>query len=169
MVAVPASSGAPLQAGSGEGVSAPSNPVPNLPHPTVAIAQPSSSVVENSHHPSGEKVDTFPPGRDVPVEVAQAVEPTTKSHAPVEEHDESLAPKSQRGKPATHCWPSPRSPQYKIGCPGFDGRSYKHMSKCQQKRAELELTASSSLRDVRGDVVREKRHCLFHLLNGHPC
>ena len=40
-IVVPASSGAPLQAGSGEGVSAPSNPVPNLPTPTVARAQPS--------------------------------------------------------------------------------------------------------------------------------
>ena len=50
VVVVPASSGAPLQAGSGEGVSAPSNPVPNLPKPTVARAQPSSAAVESSHH-----------------------------------------------------------------------------------------------------------------------
>ena len=34
------------------------------------------------------------------MEVAQAVEPTTKSHSPVEEHDESLVPKTQRGRPA---------------------------------------------------------------------
>ena len=95
VIVVPASSGAPLQAGSGEGVSAPSNPVPNLPKPTVARAQPSSSTVESSHHPSGERVDTSGSGGDVPVEVAQAVEPTTKSHAPVEEHDESLVPKRQ--------------------------------------------------------------------------
>ena len=40
VIVVSASSGAPLQAGSGEGVSAPSNPVPNLPKPTVARAQP---------------------------------------------------------------------------------------------------------------------------------
>ena len=39
VIVVPASSGAPLQAGSGEGVSAPSNPVPNLPKPTVARAR----------------------------------------------------------------------------------------------------------------------------------
>ena len=51
VVVVPASSGAPLQAGSGEGVSAPSNPVPNLPKPAVARAQPSSAPVESSHHP----------------------------------------------------------------------------------------------------------------------
>ena len=43
VIVVPASSGAPLQAGSGEGVSASSNPVPNLPKPTVARAQPSSA------------------------------------------------------------------------------------------------------------------------------
>ena len=36
MVVVPASSGVTLQAGSGEGVSAHSNPVPNLPKPTGA-------------------------------------------------------------------------------------------------------------------------------------
>ena len=82
VIVVPAISGAPLQAGSGEGDSAPSNPVPNLPKPTVARAQPSSAAVESSHHPSGERVDSSGPGGDVPLEVAQAVEPTTKSHAP---------------------------------------------------------------------------------------
>ena len=81
VIVVPESSGAPLQAGSGEGVSAPSNPVPNLPTRTVARAQPSSGAVESSHHRGG--VDGSGPG-DVPVEVAQAVEPTTQSHAPVE-------------------------------------------------------------------------------------
>ena len=98
------------------------------------------------------------PGRggDVPMELAQAVEPTTKSHAPVEEHDESLVPKRQRGRPATHCWPSPGSPEYTFGCPGCDGRSYRHFMECQQKRIELGLSASISLRDVRGDVVMEE-------------
>ena len=90
------------------------------------------------------------------MEVAQAVEPTTKSHAPVEEHDESLVAKRQRGRPATHFWPSPRSPEYTVGCPGCDGRSYRHLLKCRQKRVELGLTASSSSRDVRGDVVMEE-------------
>ena len=92
VIVVPASSGASLRAVSGEGVSAPSNPVPNLPKPTVARAQPSSAAVESSHHPS----ECSGPGNDVPTEVAQAVEPTTKSHAPVKEHDESLVPKRQR-------------------------------------------------------------------------
>ena len=124
VVVVPASSGAPLQAGSGEGVSAPSNPVPNLPKPTVARAQPSSAAVESSHYPSGERVDSSGPGGDVPMEVAQAVEPAT-----VEEHDESLVPKRQRGRPATHCWPSPGSPEYTVGCPGCGGRSYRHLLK----------------------------------------
>ena len=67
-----------------------------------------------------------------------------------------LVPKRQRGRPATHCWPSPGSPEYTVGCPGCDGRSYRHLLKCQQKRVELGLTASCSLRDVRGDVVMEE-------------
>ena len=90
------------------------------------------------------------------MEVAQDVEPTTKSNAPVEEQDGSLVPKRQRGRPANHCWPSPGSPEYTVGCPGCDGRSYRHLLKCQQKRVELGPTASSSLRDVRGDVVMEE-------------
>ena len=155
VIVVPASSGAPLQAGSGEGVSAPSFPVPDLPMPTVARAQPSSAAVESSHHPSGERVDSSGPGGDVPMEVAQAVEPTTKSHAPVEEHDESLVPKRQRGRLATHCLPSLGSPEHTVGCPVCDGRSYRHLLRCQQKRVELGLTASSGLRGVRGDAVME--------------
>ena len=79
VIVVPASSGAPLQEGSGEGVSASSNRVPNLPKPTVARAQPSSAAVESSHHPSGERVGNSGLGGDEPMEVAQAVEPTTKS------------------------------------------------------------------------------------------
>ena len=130
VVLVPASFGAPLQAGSGEDVSAPSNPVPNLPKPTVARAQPSLAAVESSHHPSGEGVDSSGPGGDVPVEVAQAVEPTMKSHAPVEEHDESLVPKRERGRLATQCPPSVGSPEYTVGCPGCDGRSCRHFLKC---------------------------------------
>ena len=152
VIVVPASSGAP---GSGEGVSASSNPVPNLPKPTVARAQPSWSAVESSHYPSGDGVESSGSGVDVPLEVAQAVALTTKSHAPVEEHDESLIPKRQRGRPATHCWPSPGSPEYTVGCPGRDGRSYRHLLKCQQKRVVLGFSASSSLRDV-GDVVMEE-------------
>ena len=111
VVVVPARSGSPLQAGSGEGVSAPSNPVPNLPKPTVARAR-HPAAVEGSHHPSGEReLTVLVLVVDVRMEVAQAVEPTTKSHAPVEEHDESLVPKRRRGRPATHCWPSPGSPR----------------------------------------------------------
>ena len=68
VIVVPASSGAPLQAGSGEGVGAPSNPVPNLPKPTGARAQPSSAAVESSHHPCGDRVDSSGPGGDVPME-----------------------------------------------------------------------------------------------------
>ena len=62
-----------------------------------------------------EQVDSSGPGGDVPVEVAQAVEPTAKSHAPVEVHDESLVPKRQRGRLATHCWPSLGSPEHTVG------------------------------------------------------
>ena len=87
------------------------------------------------------------------MEVVQYAEPTTKSHAPVEEHDESLAPKRQRGRPATHCWPSSGSPEYTVGCPGCDGRSHRHLLRCQQKRIQLGLSASSSSREVLDDVV----------------
>ena len=48
------------------------------------------------------------------------------------------------------------SPEYTVGCPGCDGRSYRHLLKCQQKRTELGFSASSSLRDVMGDVVMEE-------------
>ena len=64
VIVVPAS--AP---GTGEGVSASSNPVPNLPKPTVATAQPSSSAVESSHYPSGDRVESSGSGVDVPMEV----------------------------------------------------------------------------------------------------
>ena len=132
---------------SGEGVSASSNPVPNLPKPTVARAQPSSSAVESSHYPSGDRVESSGSGVDVPMEVAQAVALTTKSHAPVEEHDESLVPKRQRATREA-LLASPGSPEYTVGCPGCDGRSYRHLLKCQQKRAVLGFSAASSLRHV---------------------
>ena len=144
VIVVLATSGAPLQAGSCEDVSAPANPVANLPKPTIP---------RHNHHRLQWKaaiiqvereLTMFGPGGDVPMEVARAVQPTTKSHAPVEEHDESLVPKRQRGRPATHCWPSPGSPEYTVGCPGCDGRSYRHLLKCQQKRIELGLSALSS-------------------------
>ena len=107
----------------------------------------------NHHRPQWKAAIIQVGGGHVPMEVAQAVEPTSKSHAAVEEHDESLVPKRQRGRPATHCWPSPGSPEYTVGCPGCDGRSYRHLMKCLQKRIELGLSASSSLRDVRSGVV----------------
>ena len=79
VMVVPVIFGAPLQVGSGEGVSAPPNPVPNLPGPTVARAQPSSSAaVESSQHPSGGRIDSFGPESVVLMEVAQSVEPTTR-------------------------------------------------------------------------------------------
>ena len=81
---------------------------------------------------------------DAPMELTQAVERTATSHAPVEDHEESLAPKRQRGRPATHVWPSPGSPEYTGGCLGCDGRSCKHLTRCQQRRRELGLSASSS-------------------------
>ena len=124
VIVVPAISGAPLQAGSGEGVSAPSNPVPNLPKPTVARAQPSSAAVESSHHPSGERVDSSGPGVMCQWRWHKRWNQQRSHTLQVEEHDESLVPKRQRGRPATHCWPSPGSPEYTVGCPGCDGRSY---------------------------------------------
>ena len=160
VIVVPASSVAPLQGSSSECVIARPNQVRNLPEPVVARAQPSSAAADCSHHPSGERVVNFGPGNVVPMEVVhmqnrlvQQAEPTTKSHAPVEEHDESLVPKIQRGRPATLCWPSPGSPEYAVGCPGCDGRRCRHLLRCQQKRITLGFSASSSSRDVLGDVV----------------
>ena len=95
---------------------------------------------ESIQNPLGEKAANA--GEDVPMEVTLAVEPKAKSHSPVEEHEESLAPRRQRGRPATHVWPSPGSATYTVGCRGCDGRSYRHLAKCQ-KRTELGLTASS--------------------------
>ena len=40
-----------------------------------------------------------------------------------------------------------------VGCLGCDGRSYRHLTRCQQKRRELGLSASSSSRDALGDTV----------------
>ena len=68
-------------------------------------------------------------------------------------------------------------PRCTVGCPGCDGRSDRHYLKCQQKRIEPGFFASSSLRDVRSDVVLEvgvmsswkRYHRLLHLLNRHPC
>ena len=118
-----------------------------------ARAQQSSTALESSQLPSGQRIDSFGPESVVPMEVAQSAEPTAKSHAPVEEHDESLVPKRQRGRPATHCWPSPGSPEYTVGCPGCDGCSRRHLLRCQQKRIALGFSASSSSRDVLGGVV----------------
>ena len=121
VIVVPAISGAPLQAGSGGDVSAPSNPVPNLPKPTVARAH--SIIGCSGKQPSSKWGEIEFTVLFLVVTCLrrwhEAVEPTTKSHAPVEEHDESLVPKKQRGRPATHCWPSPGSPEYTVGCPGL--------------------------------------------------
>ena len=147
---VPASSGAPLQGGSGEGVSASSNPVPS-PGRWLRGQKHHAVAGESSQCPRGEQAASL--GDDVPMKMARAVEPTAKSHAPVEEHEESLAPKRQRGRPASHVWPSPGSPEYTVGCLGCDGRSYRHLVKCQQKRSELGFSASSSSQDAMGDTV----------------
>ena len=88
-----------------------------------------------------ERVDRSGPGSDVPMEVSQAV--TTKSHAPVEEHDESLLLRRQRSDPrrtAGQVW-------------DHQTRSYRHLLRCQQKRIALGFSVSSSSRDVQGDVV----------------
>ena len=100
VIVVPASSGAPMQGGSGEGASASSSPVPNLPKPMVERTETSAVEGESSHNPRGEKAASL--SDDAPMELTQAVGPTAKSHAPVEEQEECLAPKRQRGRSATH-------------------------------------------------------------------
>ena len=74
---------------------------------------------ESSQYPRGEKAASL--GDDVPMEMARAVAPTAKSHAPVEEHEESLAPKRQRGRPASHVWPSLGSPENTVVLAAMDG------------------------------------------------
>ena len=103
VIVVPASSGAPLQVGSGEGVSAPPNPIPNLPEATVARAQSSSAAVESSQHPSGDGV-TILVQKTWCLWRWHNVQNRQRSHML---RLKSLAPKRQRGRPATHCWPSP--------------------------------------------------------------
>ena len=151
VIVVHASSGAPMQGSSGEGASAYSNPVPNLPKPMVERTEASPVEGESSQNPRGEKAASL--SDDAPMELTHAVEPTAKSRAPVEEHEESLAPKRQRGRHATHAWPSPGSPEYTVACPRCDGRSYRHLTRCQLKRRERGLPASSSSRDALGDTV----------------
>ena len=120
VIVVPASSGAPMQGGSGEGASASSNPVPNLPKPMVERTEASPVEGESSQNPRGEKAASL--SDDAPMELTQAVQPTAKSHAPVEEHEESLAPKRQRGRPATHVGPSPGSRKL-AGCSHLQSHS----------------------------------------------
>ena len=66
--------------GSGEGVSAPPNPVPNLPKPTVAGTQSSPAAVESSQHPSGDRGDNIGPENLVPMEVGTICRNDKRSH-----------------------------------------------------------------------------------------
>ena len=103
------------------------------PDQLVATAQSSSTASESSQHLSGGRAVDFGPGNVAP-----------------EKLDESLA-RRQRGRPADHtAGPSPGSPEYTVGC--CDGRSYKKLMKCHQKQDSLGFSASSSSRDVLGDV-----------------
>ena len=104
------------------------------------------------------EVDSSGPGGVVPVEVTQVVEPTTKSHAPVEvssfqrEREVDL-------RRICHVRDHPNTQL----CPGCDGRGYRHMVRCQQIRVEIVFSASSSLRAVPGDVVMETASRRFPL------
>ena len=61
--------------------------------------------------------------------------------------------RDREGDPRRTAGQVPGSPEYTVGCPGCDGRSYRHLLKCQQKRVELGLCASSSYVAFGDDVV----------------
>ena len=112
VIMVFARSGAPLQVGGCETVSAPPNPVRNLLAPVVARAQLSSAAAESSHHQTGERVVNSAPGNVVPLEVVQS-ENRRRSHMLLWKSmkNVSFQRDKERGRPATHCWPSPGSPE----------------------------------------------------------
>ena len=111
VIVVPASSGAPLHGGQRQRRQC----ILHIQFQTCpsrwsrSHRQQSPAAGEPSHCPRGEKAESLGPGDNVPMELAPAVEPRAKSHAPVEEHDERLAPKRPRGRPATRVWPRPGS------------------------------------------------------------
>ena len=113
---VPASSDAPMKVGSGDSANAPPYVDSNMLEPVVARAQSSSAAGESSKHFKWRRSCRFWSWKRCSMESTYPLEPTLKSHAPVEEHDESLVPKGYRGRPASHCWPRPGSPEYTVGC-----------------------------------------------------
>ena len=104
VLVAPASYGTPVQVGSGEGVSAPPHLDSNMPEP------------DNHHWLEGEAVN-IQVGRELSILILETSlhgrlthpsEPTLESHAPLEEHDESLVPKRRRGRllAMSHGWVS---------------------------------------------------------------
>ena len=57
--------------------------------------------------------------------------------------DAPLRAKRQRGRPPTRVWTKPGDPEYTEGCPGCDGRGYRHNAACLRKRAALALAAGA--------------------------
>ena len=72
---------------------------------------------------------------------AQAVEPTTKSHAPERSTMRASFQRDREGNPRRTVGQVRDLPNTSVGCPGCDGRSYRHLLKCQQKRIELGFSA----------------------------
>ena len=56
-----------------------------------------------------------------------------------------------------HCWPSLGSTDYTVGCPDWNGRSYRDLEKCQQKTSFFGVAASNCSRDMLGDVDMDER------------
>ena len=67
-----------------------------------------------------------------------------QDHAAIEDHPQEAPVKRGRGRPPTRVWPKPGSPEYTPGCPGCDGRSYRHNAFCMRRRTETEVTSGSS-------------------------
>ena len=95
--------------------------------------------------PSEEKAGDAPrpANAEPPKTLARPREPD-QAHAAIEDHPQEAPVKRGRGRPPTRVWPKPGSPEYTPGCPGCDGRSYRHNVFCTRRRAEMEATSGSS-------------------------
>ena len=121
---------------------APSHVDSNMLEQVVAGAQSSSAAAVSIQ--SGERereLSSIGLGNVAPMELAHPSEPTPKSHAPVQEHDESLVPQKHLDEDtATHCWPSAWITRvYGLGALGCDGRSYRQL----EMRADTSFTGFS--------------------------
>ena len=152
------SSGALLQAGSGEGVSAPSNPVPNLP-------QPSSAAVESSHHPNGNELTVL----DLVVTCLwrwHKLWNRQRNHTLQWRSTMRVSFQRDREGDLRRTGGS----EYTVGCPGCDGTQLQTFAEVSTEN-ELNWGSRHQAVYVTCEVMSswKRRHRLFHLLNRLPC